>query len=97
MPWTRELAQFPTPTIAILIFLIAKLLKLKGYLIFEARHKLGRFPGRLPPAVSHENLYKCKRGMCQKSRRLARTDIRGKVRGIPGPREALPRRYNKCA
>jgi len=32
IPWTRELAQFPTPTMAILIFLISKLLKAKGYL-----------------------------------------------------------------
>ena len=32
IPWTRELAQLPIPTMAIRILLISKMLKLKNYL-----------------------------------------------------------------
>jgi hypothetical protein len=91
IPWTRELAQLPTPTMAILIFLISKWLKVKGYLIQMIRSKTQVRPFYdtlcLPVALKY-----IKRGMCPKSRPLARTDIRGKVTGIPGARKALARR-----
>jgi hypothetical protein len=82
------------PTMAILIFLISRLLKLKNYLNYIVRSKTQVRPlqsRQLRPPTWSGSVY-CKRRMSPKSRPLARTDIRAKVTGIPGARKALARR-----
>src|SRR5438094_3888260 len=93
IPWTRELAQFPTPTMAILIFLIAKLLRLKAYLLCINRSKIQVRPLRLRCFMPARSGFACcKRRICMMSRPLARTDIRKKAGAIFDEKEALARR-----